>query len=69
MYKVGYQFFIYSVFNDTVSTHDYVDGNYSGQLIINWKRCGRKRSWPNSRYYPSRSAGNVQLFLRQAVFA
>jgi hypothetical protein len=21
--------------------------------MVNWKRCGRKRSWPNLRYYPS----------------
>jgi hypothetical protein len=20
--------------------------------MINWKGCGRKRSWPNLRYYP-----------------
>jgi hypothetical protein len=23
------------------------------QWVMNWKECGRKRSWPNLRYYPN----------------
>jgi hypothetical protein len=36
--------FIYCLFNDTVSR---IVG-----WLLNWKLCGRKRSWPNLRYCP-----------------
>jgi hypothetical protein len=42
--------FIYSLFNDTFSISEYIESNE--RMIVNWKGCGRKRSWPNSRYYP-----------------
>jgi hypothetical protein len=44
---------IYGLFSDTVSNFEYVVSN--NRMInesFNCKVCGRKKSWPNSRYTP-----------------
>jgi hypothetical protein len=40
--------FMFGLFNDAVSSSDYIASN---DRIMNWKVYGRKRSWPNLRYY------------------
>jgi hypothetical protein len=40
-------YFICSLFNDALSNSGYVVLN--DWLIMNWRGCGRKRSWPDLR--------------------
>jgi hypothetical protein len=45
---------IYGLFNDAASGSDYRPTASSGKAVnvVNWKVCGRNRTWPDLRYYP-----------------
>lgn len=49
-----YDFFIiYTTFNDDLEVAQTIYRRMRGWYgIMSWKVCGRKRSWPNLRYYP-----------------
>jgi hypothetical protein len=53
---------IYSSFKNTISISDNQASN-DRLMVTNWKRCGRKRSWPNLRYY----AGIFLARLRKTI--
>jgi hypothetical protein len=56
------------VFNDTFPVTQTIYSRMSGWYVNDgWKECGKKRSWPNLRHYPSIFLGELRKITKKTL--